>query len=120
MYLWLVDEGTHVAHNPSSLLLGVSRPVTQASVHDRHDERQAGSVHSVDEDSLQESVQGWLGVLVGVGNSQQQRLHQALHFWVADHPSNLQHHHRQLGQQCSVSCRRQCRVAALSAALASM
>ena len=75
LYLGFVDEGTHVAHNPGSLLLGISRPVTQASVHHRHNEGQAGCIHRVDEDCLEQGVQRRLGVLVGVGNGQQQGLH---------------------------------------------
>ena len=88
-YLRLIDEGTHVAHNPGCLLLGITRSVTQASVHDRHDERQTGRVHSVDEDRLKQDVQGSLGMLVGVGNGQKKRLDQLLNLRVADHTTNL-------------------------------
>ena len=69
-YLRFVDEGAHVAHNPGCLLLGITRPVAQASVHDRYDEGQTGRIHSIDEDGLKQDVQGSLGMLVGVGNGQ--------------------------------------------------
>ena len=89
LYLGLIDERTHVAHNPGSLLLGVSRPVAQASVHHRHNEGQAGRIHCVDEHCLEQGVQRRLGVLVGIGNGQQQGLHQTLHLWIADDTPNL-------------------------------
>ena len=90
MYLWLIDERTHVAHNSGSLLLSVSRPVTQASVHDRHDEGQAGRIHRVNEDCLKQRVQRRLGVLIGIGNGQQQRLYQTLYLWITNDTPNLQ------------------------------
>lgn len=92
-HLGFVNEGTHVANNPGSLLLGVTRPVSEASVNNRHDERQAGCINSVYEHCLQEGVQCRLGMLVGSCNGQQQGLHQALHLRVSDHTSNLQSHH---------------------------
>lgn len=88
-YLRFIDEGTHVAHNPGRLLLGITRPVTQASVYHRHDEGQTGGVHSVDEDRLKQDVQGSLGMLVGVCNGQKKRLDQPLNLGVADHTTNL-------------------------------
>jgi hypothetical protein len=88
-YLRFIDEGTHIAHDPGSLLLGITRPVTKASVHDRHNESQTGGVHSVDEDSLKQDVQGSFGMLVGVGNGQKKRLDQLLNLGVADHTTNL-------------------------------
>ncbi len=88
-YFGFIDEGAHVAHDPGCLLLGITRPVAQASVHDRHNEGQTRRVHSVDEDRLKQDVQGSLGVLVGVGNGQKKRLDQLLNLGVADHTTNL-------------------------------
>ncbi len=88
-YLRFIDEGAHVAHNPGCLLLGITRPVAQASVYHRHDEGQTGCVHSVDEDRLKQDVQGRLGMLVGVGNGQKKRFDQLLNLGVADHTTNL-------------------------------
>lgn len=89
-YLRFVDEGAHVAHNPGCLLLGITRPVAQASVHDGYDEGQTGRIHSIDEDGLKQDVQGSLGMLVGAGNGQKKRLDQLLNLRVADHATNLE------------------------------
>ena len=94
LYLGLIDEGAHVADNPGRLLLGITRPVSQASVDDGHDESQTRRIHSVDENRLQQGVQGGLGVLVRGRNGQQQGLHQTLHLRVPDHTSNLHALHR--------------------------
>ena len=65
-HLRLIDELTHVTHDARSLLFGIARPVAQAPVHDGDYERQAGCIHGVDKDGVEERVQGGLGLGVGV------------------------------------------------------
>lgn len=59
-------------------------------MHNRHNEGQTGCVHGVDEDCLEQGVQGRLGMLVRVGDGQQERLDQLLNLRITNHTANLQ------------------------------
>jgi hypothetical protein len=68
-HLVIIDEGTHVTHNPPCTSLGIPSSVPQPSVDNRDDEGQGGSINGVDKHSLEQHVEAGPGLCIRVADS---------------------------------------------------